>query len=114
PTGMANAGVRAAVWLAFESLPLFPVFANKKRQRTRAFNEEGRQPVFFWPVWHESISLWELKSLLGCSALLSADPRSWKDLQARGVTAIYRSLKFKPNKYMVTFRPPELAHATVR
>lgn len=111
PTAMANAGVRAAVWLAFESLPLFPVFARGHRQRTRAFDQGNSNTVFCWPVWTPPITLYELQSLLASAALVSDDPRTHRDLQNRGLIAIYRSIKFKPNKYMVTFGPAELSYS---
>lgn len=106
PTLMANTGVRAAVWLAFESLPLFPVFAKGKTQKTRAFIQDGRTTEFYWPVWEPPITIRELASLLSSSAL--TDDEEWAELQGRGVCAIYRSLKYKPNKYMVTFGVSEL------
>ena len=110
PTLMANTGVRAAVWLAFESMPLFPVFAQRGRQRTRAFKQDGRRPVFCWPIWSPLITLYELECLLA-SALVASDERLETEFKSRGLLAIYRSEKFKPNKYMVTFRSAELAYS---
>jgi hypothetical protein len=111
PTAMQNKGVRAAVWLAFESLPLFPVFTKGKHQNTRAFLQDGRHPIFYWPIWRPPITLSELQSLLASAALIQGDPAGRHALASRGLIAIYRSLKFKPNKYMVTFRPAELAYS---
>jgi hypothetical protein len=107
PTGMANSGVRAAVWLAFQSLPLFPVFARGSHQQTRAFQQRGRRATFCWPVWEPAITLAELRCLLASADLTSKEGPA--ELAARRVIAVYRSEKFKPNKYMVTFRPAELA-----
>ncbi len=43
PTSMVNAGVRAAVWLAFESLPLFPCFAGSRgKLQVPAFRHDRR------------------------------------------------------------------------
>jgi len=111
PTKMANAGVRAAVWLAFESMPLFPVFAQKRRQRTRAFTQNGRNAVFCWPIWSPFITLHELECLLASAALVGSDQRAERNFKSRGLVAVYRSEKFKPNKYMVTFRSAELAYS---
>jgi hypothetical protein len=111
PTAMANTGVRAAVWLAFESLPLFPVFARGHRQRARAFQQVGGKPVFYWPVWKPPMTLDELKSLLASAALVGEDRQRRVELESRGLLAIYRSAKFKPNKYMVNFLPAELAYS---
>jgi hypothetical protein len=109
PTSMANAGVRAAVWLAFESLPLFPCFAGLKGNlQVRGFRREGRDYTFCWPVWRPAISPETLGSLLGWEGLVN-DPLLAAELAARGVAAVYRSERFKPNKYLLCFRAAELA-----
>jgi hypothetical protein len=110
PTAMVNTGVRAAVWLAFESLPLFPCFCNYGLQ-TLGFRRQGRREVAFcWPVWEAPISLAAVRVLLG--ATLVIEDSSAEALRARGVSAIFRSTKFKPNKYLANFRAPELAATT--
>lgn len=106
PTKMANAGVRAAVWLAFQSLPLFPCFCVSGRLRTRGFRVTGADWEFRWPLWQTPISLWTLKSALASSDLIDDD--GFETLRARGVVAIYSSMRFKPNKYITSFRPPVL------
>lgn len=107
PTAMANTGVRAAVWLAFESLPLFPCFYNHGLQ-TLGFRRQGRrEAAFCWPVWEAPISLAAVRVLLGATLVIGDS--SAEELQARGVSAIFRSTKFKPNKYLANFRVPELA-----
>ncbi len=132
PTAMANSGVRAAVWLAFESVPLFPCFYSSGLQ-VRAFVRSRREYAFYWPIWRAPIGLEVLGSLLGVTpptveegpAELAAqgvtavykplrlDPRirHRAELAARGVTAVYRSERFKPNKYLFSFRTPELVFA---
>lgn len=107
PTAMVNTGVRAAVWLAFESLPLFPCFLRRGLE-TRSLRREGRAVEFCWPVWSPPISLQVLQTVLGWSALVAERPPT-SELEARGVMAIFRSVKFKPNKYLASFRTPELA-----
>jgi hypothetical protein len=109
PTAMVNTGVRAAVWLAFESLPLFPCFYDHGL-KTRAFRA-GREVSFCWPVWTPPISLDALRTLLGWAALLEDEPPI-EELRARGVAAVFRSTKFKPNKYLANFRTPELVAST--
>jgi len=109
PTALANAGVRAAVWLAFESLPLFPCFCVSGRLGVRAFESDGRGYAFRWPTWNGAISLDTLRSLLGWTGL-TGEPSAEK-LAARGITAIYRSERFKPNKYLSSFRAAELVWA---
>ncbi len=109
PTGMTNSGVRAAVWLAFESLPLFPCFY-ADGLRTRGFVQQGREPILIWPIWRAPISVVELGTLLGWSPLTDGQ-RDRAELTARGVRALYSSERFKPNQYMVTFRPPQLVYS---
>ena len=112
PTGMANTGVRAAVWLAFESLPLFPCYYNR-RLRTRAFTSEGRDEVFHWPVWQPPITVATLESLLAWKGLIDTTG-SADELRARGVLAVYRSARFKPNKYLASFRTAELLYGGLK
>ncbi len=107
PTGMANAGVRAAVWLAFESLPLFPCFF-ADRLEVRSFQRNGRELVFCWPVWRAPIGLETLSFLLAWEGLTKTT-LSEAELAARGIVGVYRSERFKPNKYLASFRVPELA-----
>ena len=109
PTGMANSGVRAAVWLAFESLPLFPCFYSGGFAVT-AFRRTRRDFTLCWPVWRPSITLSGLRILLAWEGLVRTDP-PLDEMKARGITAIYRSQKFKPNKYLSSFRAAELAAA---
>ena len=107
PASMVNSGVRAAVWLAFESLPLFPCFCSRGLQLP-SFRHARREFTLCWPVWQAPISLDTLKCLLGLAALTQDSPPE-EELAARGVTAVYRSARFKPNKYLANFRTPELA-----
>jgi hypothetical protein len=111
PTGMANTGVRAAVWLAFESLPLFPCFF-ARYLRTRGFDYDKRDATLVWPVWRPPMNVREVATLLGWPALYTDEPQADREeMRGRGVAAVYRSKRFKPNKYMVTFGPPELAYS---
>jgi hypothetical protein len=113
PTSMKNTGVRAAVWLAFESLPLFPCFAGPHgKLQVRAFRHDRRDFTLCWPVWRPAISIETLKSLLGWEGLVR-DTIPATELAARGVTAVYRSERFKTNKYYWSFRAAELAAGTV-
>ena len=100
PTKMANSGVMAAVWLAFESIPLFPCFAVRNRLEVRSFVRKRRELA--WPVWRNPISLEEL------GFLLTLDYGDAAMLISRGVTAVYRSRRFYLNKYYASFRAPEL------
>lgn len=111
PTGMPNAGVQAAVWLAFESLPLFPCFFHG-RLCTRAFQTIGRAHWFYWPVWDCSLSLAATRTLLAWPAILEdLSAARIAEFEGRGILAIYRSAQFKPNKYLTSFRMPELVYS---
>jgi len=110
PTSMVNSGVRAAVWLAFESLPLFPCFYSRRALQVTAFQKKEREYALCWPVWRVPVTLDTLRCLLGWAAVVR-EPVPVDELSARGVTSVYRSAKFKPNKYMSNFRAPELAYS---
>jgi len=102
-TGMANTGVAGAVWLAFESLALFPCFCSGGKLNARGFSRSGNSFDFRWPIWDAPISIATLRSLLCCTDLYADEvPRA---LSARGVKSVYSSQRFKPNKYMIGFRP---------
>lgn len=100
--------VRAAVFLASQALPLFPVFCSQGRPRTTGFardrrgrdaaSGQGRRTVspsptadrddfFTWPIWDRPISFDTLRALL-------AQPSS-RQLLSRGVVALYRSRRAK-------------------
>jgi hypothetical protein len=104
----ANRSVRAAVFLASQALPFFPVFCSRGRARTTGFarnrpardaaSGRGRRTVgtsptadrddfFTWPTWDRPISLDTLRALLAHTP----SPR----LAARGVVALYRSRRAK-------------------
>ncbi len=54
-------GVTAAVWLASESLPLFPCFLDESGKLvTRGWNADQ----FQWPVWQRPVTLNGLKALI--------------------------------------------------
>jgi hypothetical protein len=111
PTSMPNSGVRAAVWLAFESLPLFPCSYSGGLQ-VAGLRRRGREFVLSWPVWRAPISMDTLRSLLGSPAL-AKDPVDGAELSARGVTAVYRSARCKQTDYFASFRAPELVFGGV-
>lgn len=94
PTRMANSGVMAAVWLAFESLPMFPCFSGG----TRGFDRKGRG--FCWPVWDMAPL-----SVEAIGSLLALAPNSMIE---HGAAGVYRSVRFYLNKYYAAFQVPEL------
>jgi hypothetical protein len=94
PTKEAPQGVAAAVWLAFEALPLFPCFLSGGSLTTRGFARQGRGPaVLSWPVWTEPASLAEVRSLLGLEALGRVPLPD--EVRARGIAAVFRSERYR-------------------
>jgi hypothetical protein len=103
PTKMKKAGVRAAVWLAMESLPFFPCMYQGGRLATRAFVRDKRKLSFQWPIWTEPLSKIAAQTLL--SQVPDMKVEEWK---ARGIAAVYSSDVYKPNKYLSSFQPAVL------
>jgi hypothetical protein len=102
PTAMNKAGVRAAVWLAMESLPFFPCVYDG-HLATRGFARTGRKQRFQWPIWTGPLSGDAIRTLLSQIQEMNGD--EWK---ARGIAAVYSSTIYKPNKYLSSFQPAVL------
>jgi hypothetical protein len=100
--------VRAAVWLAAESLPLFPTVPVETirglRLETTGFKRQNRDYVFRWPVWEPPITVDTLKCLLA-SRFLHNDPVDRIDLARRGVVAVYQSVQYRFGQGYGIFRP---------
>ena len=99
PTKESSEGVAAAVWLAFEALPLFPCFLSSGRLETTGFQTRGsswreRVTHLTWPIWSHPVSLDTVRTLLGLAELAQEKPPA-KWLRARGITAVFRAERFK-------------------
>jgi hypothetical protein len=94
PTKEPSQGVTAAVWLAFEALPLFPCFRSGGRLATRCFSRVGDRTVFSWPVWEEPAGLATVRSLLALADLTREKP-PLRELRERGVVAVFRCERYK-------------------
>jgi hypothetical protein len=106
PTKEPSQGVSAAVWLAFEALPLFPCFLSEGGLATRGFSQDGQGTVFSWPIWTEPATLAAVRSLLAITDLTKERP-PLGELRERGVAAVYRSERYKmktQGNYFI-FRP---------
>jgi len=112
PTKSKAQGVRGAVWLAFESLPLFPCFPTGYGVLPRAFSLRNREVEFCWPIWDVPVGLGGLKSLLGLKLVTSAKPDT-QDMRARGIRAVFASRRARSSKYAVYFEPARLKAALV-
>jgi len=80
--------VAAAVWLAFEALPLVPAAATGQRLVTGGFDSNNR--CFSWPVWEMPLDLATVRSLLGLAELTWEQPPK-QELRARGICHVYRA-----------------------
>jgi len=106
PTSEAPRSVRAAVWFAVESLPLFPTGRSGKRLATTGFTRRNGDTRFIWPIWTDAIGLDTLKPLLATSELLG--PEGWESLGARGVAAIYEAVRSQFGQGYAILRPATL------
>jgi hypothetical protein len=99
PTRDSSEGVTAAVWLAFEALPLFPCFLSRGGLVTTGFHTRGttwrqRTTYLTWPVWTHPVPLDTVRSLLSMPEL-GEEPPPGRELRARGVEAVFRSERYK-------------------
>jgi hypothetical protein len=98
PTKEPSEGVTAAVWLAFESLPLFPCFLTDGRLVTTGFHAEGstrseRVTYLTWPIWEQPVPMDTVRSLLSLAELTEETPP--RELQARGIKEVFRSERYR-------------------
>ncbi|MGH8587763.1 MAG: type I-G CRISPR-associated protein, Cas3-extension family [Gammaproteobacteria bacterium] len=107
PTKEAPCCVRAAVWLAYESLPLFPTARVGTRLRTTGFSRADGEVRFTWPLWTRPIGLSTLRSLLGTEELYKGRA-GWEALEHRGVTAAYQTIRSEFGQGYAIFRPAKL------
>lgn len=85
--------VRGANRLAVEALPCFPAMPTTGGLRTTAFDAEVR---ITWPIWAPPLSLSTACSLIALGEFERPD-RS--EMQARGVTQLFRARRFTEGKY---------------
>lgn len=102
PTLMSKTGVRAAVWLAMESLPFFPCFYDRGLA-TCGFVRTGRKQSFRWAVWESPLSLFAVRTLLAQEPGITENEK-----EGRGLCAMYESAVYKPNKYLTSFQAAAL------
>jgi hypothetical protein len=104
PTSEPAKSVSAAIRLALEALPLFPVFPSQSgRLNTTGFVRHNRENVFQWPIWETSIGIDTLRTLLTTSELEDSET-----LTHRGIAAIYRSVRSEFGQGYGIFRPATL------
>lgn len=89
PSKTKGTSVLGAEWLAFLSLPSFPVVPlGLRAMATTGCEGRGKRYHFTWPLWTEACSFEEAKSLIGVADLAKTDA-SWR--AARGVGLVFRS-----------------------
>jgi hypothetical protein len=88
PTKRKAVSVRAALWLAFEALPLFPTAAVGGRLHVGGFDGDGQ--YLSWPLWEAPLALPTVRSLVGLADLTRPHPPTER-LHAMGLCCIYRS-----------------------
>lgn len=97
-----NRSVKTAVWLAAESLPLFPCCVSGSKLITRGFtemrrkekNRYGEVAFFSWPVWIYPLCLDAVRSTLSLKALTLEKPLL-SELRTRGIAQVFRSRRVK-------------------
>jgi hypothetical protein len=96
PTSERSRGVLAAVALAVDALPLFPVVSHLGRPATTAFHRFGSKRIqhLTWPVWDAPLGVPTVRSLLSLPELVAEKPPATV-LRARGVTAVFKSERYK-------------------
>ena len=100
-------GVRAAVWLAFESLPFFPMAPSHTTPEGAGFFYMNRANWFSWPIWSVPSSIETVKSLLTLPHIHEQTP-DMRGLNPRGVEAVYRSKReLIGTKGYAILKPPE-------
>jgi hypothetical protein len=88
--------VKAAVWLGFEALPLFPTGAVANRLQTCGF--DAKNCYFSWPIWEAPLTLATVRSALSLAELTAEAPNA-AALKARGVMQVYRSCRIQDGRY---------------
>lgn len=106
PSEAKPRSVPAAVWLAFESLPLFPTLPVRgRRAQELALSTLGfdSDDCFTWPIWSSPLQLDSLRSLLASSELAARELDEWR-LKTRGIEAIFKSRCIRDGNGRGTFR----------
>lgn len=101
PSDAGPTSVRAAVWLAFESLPLFPAVPESRVLHTTGFNKSGSQ--LSWPIWQSPISIETLRCLVSLPELHERQIDT-KQLAQRGVSVVMRCRCVRDGKGRGTLR----------
>lgn len=85
--------------LAFEALPLFPVFPVRRRLQTTGFRgRTASDTSLTWPIWTEPVTVDVVRSILAMAELQSESPDR-ELLFRRGIVEVYRSQRRSTGKF---------------
>jgi hypothetical protein len=110
PSGLGARSAPAAVWFAFESLPLFPTVPivnslGDVALATTGFAMKGRNAEFRWPIWQSPVLLDDLKVLLPHSIKTSSKYEEHFTAESTiGVTRLFASRCRRDENGRGTFR----------
>ena len=93
--------------LAVEAMPFFPVHPNGGRLLTTGFRRGRKTHEFTWPVWTDTLSCDEVRSLLSWKELQEEAPQRLM-LKAVGVQEVFRPQRVRIGtgaNFKVSFRP---------
>jgi len=115
PTKEEPHSVRAAVWLAFEALSLYPTAAietwqGARLQTTGILQQQGAW-TFRWPVWQVPLALPTLKSLLASPWFSDASLDAHR-LTRRGISAVFESVVYRFGQGYGILRPARMVCRT--
>ncbi|AGW14190.1 type I-G CRISPR-associated protein, Cas3-extension family [Megalodesulfovibrio gigas] len=110
PTKLDHCGVLAAVWLAIESLPLFPTVLTQHGLATACFEKQGQgrnqEEALLWPIWTRPVSIDTLRCLLLQTIAWSREPRSVA--ARRSIEVFYRAKRVLLVQGRATFKAAEI------
>jgi hypothetical protein len=102
PTKTPAFSVRAAVWLGFEALPLFPTATVAGCLHVGGF--DGDCQYLSWPIWEAPLAFSTVRSLLSLADLTRLHPPIER-LHAMGIRCVYRSWRARSQYGYGLLRP---------
>jgi hypothetical protein len=110
PSKEKKLGVPGADWLAFRSLPFFPVAPTGAVLKTTGCAGAWKTGSFRWPIWTVPAAARVVGALLTSPELFDADPRAMKE---RGVAVVLEaSIKRSDQGGYGSFTPARVAERT--
>jgi hypothetical protein len=105
PSDDGALSVRAANCLALAAMTTLPTIPTKGQAETTGFGlREPKQSSFTWPIWKHPVTLEIATSLMAMSDLQSEHPPR-RELECRGIAAVYRCDRVMTSTYYANFTP---------